>query len=82
MVSRARVLSLIILFHHWEKSSLYKDIKIKLVERKNGCRVCHGFWKHHLDYVLSNKGGLFFLGCNYAVCQTNILLTFYHELFS
>ena len=40
----------------------------------------HGFWKHYLNYLLSNEGGLFLLGCNYDVCQTNILSTFYHEL--
>ena len=40
---------------------------------------CYGFWKHYLNYLLSNKGGLFFLECNYDVKQTNILPTFYHE---
>ena len=40
------------------------------------------FWKHYLNYLLSNKGGLFFLECNYDVKQTNILPTFYHELLS
>ena len=43
---------------------------------------CYGFWKHHLNYLLSNKGGLFFLECNYDIKQTNILPTFYHELLS
>ena len=43
----------------------------------------YGFWKHYLNYLLSNKGGLFFLECNYDVKRTNILPTFYpHELLS
>ena len=32
---------------------------------------CCGFWKHYLNYFLSNRGGLFFLECNYDVKQTN-----------
>ena len=43
---------------------------------------CYGFWKLYLNYLLSNKGGLFFLECNYDIKQTNILPTFYHELLS
>jgi len=41
---------------------------------------CCGFWKHYLNYLLSNKGGLFFLECNYDVKQTNILPILYREL--
>ena len=37
---------------------------------------------YYLNYLLRNKGGLFFLECNYDVKQTNILPIFYHELLS
>ena len=43
---------------------------------------CYDFWKHYLNYLLSNKGELFFLECNYDIKQTNNLPTFYHELLS
>ena len=43
---------------------------------------CCSFWKHYLNYLLSNKGGLFFLECNNDVKQTNILHIFYCELLS
>ena len=44
--------------------------------------VGFGFWKHYLNYLLSNKGKLIFRECNYDVKQTNILPIFYHELLS
>ena len=37
---------------------------------------------YYLNYLLRNKGGLFFLECNYDVKQTNILPIFSHELLS
>ena len=38
---------------------------------------CYGFWKHYLNNLLSNKGGLALLKFNYDVKQTNILPTFW-----
>ena len=44
---------------------------------------CCGFWKHYLNYLLSNKGGLFFLECNYDVKQIyDVMPIFYYELLS
>ena len=37
---------------------------------------CYGFWKHYLNYLLSNKGRLFLLESNYDKKQTNILPPF------
>ena len=43
---------------------------------------CYGFRKDYLNYLLSNKGGLFSLECNYDVKHLNNLPVFYHELLS
>ncbi|KAL9963759.1 hypothetical protein ACROYT_G027296 [Oculina patagonica] len=39
-----------------------------------------GFWKSYLDHLLVDKGGLFFIRCNYDVKRLTTSSTFYREL--
>ena len=61
--------------------TIVKALRLSWLKRIVDVECC-GFWKQYLNYLLSNKGGLFFLECNYDVKQTNILPIFYHELLS
>ena len=61
--------------------TIVKELRLSWLKRIVDVECC-GFWKHYLNYLLSNKGGLFFLECNYDVKQTNILPIFYQELLS
>ena len=61
--------------------TIVKTLRLSWLKRIVDVQCC-GFWKHYLNYLLSNKGGLFFLECNYDVKQTKILPIFYHELLS
>ena len=61
--------------------TIVKALRLSWLKRIVDVECC-GFWKHYLTYLLSNKGGLFFLECNYDVKQPNILQIFYQELLS
>ena len=61
--------------------TIVKALRLSWLKRIVDVECC-GFWKHYPTYLLSNKGGLFFLECNYDVKQTNILPIFYQELLS
>ena len=61
--------------------TIVRALRLRCLKRIVNVECC-GFWKHYLYYLLSNKGGLFFVECNYDIKQTNILPIFYHELLS